>query len=191
MRIFLLGMGTVLALLSACSPGQDSGSDCKGWDTVAFWQTATVETVAHCLEAGADPNVRQGFDGWTPLHLAARKNLNTAIIAGLVAAGADPKATENSGETPLHKAARNNNSAVIDALLEAGADINAQDLFGETPLHEAAAYTTTLAVIIALLKAGADPSVKSKEDKTPWDHAQHNEAIKNSAPYWRLKDPGL
>ena len=54
-------MGTALALLSACFPGRDRASDCKEWDTVAFWQTATLEKVDHCLEAEADPNVRQGF----------------------------------------------------------------------------------------------------------------------------------
>lgn len=225
MRIFLLAMGTVLALLSACSPGLDRASDCKGWGTVSFWQTATLEMVAPCLEAGADPEVRQGVHGWTPLHLAAAYNPNPVVIARLVTAGADPnakeiyggtplhgaaahnpnpavieallavgadpKATENSGETPLHRAARNNNPGVINALLKAGADIQARDRFSETPLHEAAAHTTTPAVIVALLQAGADPNAKSKDNQRPWDYAENNEAIKNSAPFWRLKAQGL
>ncbi len=255
-RIPFLATGTVLALLTACFPGGDPGSGCKGWDEVAFWKSATVKAVSRCLEAGSDPSVRQGADGWTPLHLAAAYNRNPAIIAALVAegadpnvrgisaetplhkaaahtptpaviatlvvegadpnakdiygetplheaaannknaavivalveAGGDPKAKENSGETPLHKAARNNNPAVVNALLKAGAYINEPDQFGETPLHEAAAYTKTSAVINALLKAGADPSAKTREDRTPWDHAEHNEAIRNTAAYWRLKD---
>ena len=158
MRIFLLAMGTVLALLSACSPGQDRASDCKEWGAVSFWQTATLEMVAPCLEAGADPEVRQGVHGWTPLHLAAAYNPNPVVIARLVTAGADPNVRDISGETPLHWAARKNlNSAII-------AD---------------------------LVAAGADPNAKSKDNQRPWDYAENNEAIKNSAPFWRLKAQGL
>ena len=69
MRIFLLPMETAVTLLSVCSPGQDRASDCKEWDTVALWQTATQKTVANCLEAAADINAKDLF-GETPLHEA-------------------------------------------------------------------------------------------------------------------------
>ena len=100
MRITLLAIGIILSLLFACFPGLDRASDCKEWDTAEFWQTATLEKVADCLEAGADPNVRQGFEGWTSLHWAAAYSKNAAIVASLVAAGADPNVRENSVKDP-------------------------------------------------------------------------------------------
>ena len=58
----------------------------------------------------------------------AGSNENPAVIAALVAAGADPKAKTTSGVTLLHRAAASNeNLAVIAALLDAGAGPNAQD----------------------------------------------------------------
>ena len=34
----------------------------------------------------------------------------------------------------------------------------------------------------------ADPSAKNKDDKTPWNHLEHNENIKITTAYWLLKD---
>jgi ankyrin repeat protein len=45
-----------------------------------------------------------------------------AVIAYLVAAGADPNATAAGGVTPLHRAVRNRCSGAVEALLSAGAD---------------------------------------------------------------------
>ena len=58
------------------------------------------------------------------------------MIEALLAAGADPKARNNGGYTPLHWAASSNkNPAVIEALLAAGADAMARTKDGDTPLH--------------------------------------------------------
>ena len=71
----------------------------------------------------------------TPLHFAAGFNDNPAIIAALVAAGAELEARLEEGLlSPLHLAAGfNHNPAVIEALLDAGADRRAQDEDGNIP----------------------------------------------------------
>jgi uncharacterized protein len=68
----------------------------------------------------------------------------TAVIATLIAAGADPNASlmGRHAETPLHYAASSNNVEVLDALIDAGADIEAPGavIGGGTPLDDAVAF---------------------------------------------------
>ena len=52
---------------------------CDLWNTEAFFEAAIVEDVTACLEAGADP-MAQAENGSTPLHRAAAKSTNPAII---------------------------------------------------------------------------------------------------------------
>jgi hypothetical protein len=85
--------------------------------------------------------------GWTPLHHAADSHPNlpgwdpgrqAQTIAALVAAGADPNATDGNGTTPLHRAIRTRGAAAVAALLEAGADPAARTRNGSTPRRLAA-----------------------------------------------------
>ena len=87
----LLGFLTVVAAQRTPS--------CEEWNTKEYFQTATVENVTACLDAGADP-VARNENGVTPLHWAARGNENPAVIAALVDAGADLKARTENGLTP-------------------------------------------------------------------------------------------
>ena len=82
--------------------------------------------------------------------------------------GANPKARDEDGYTPLHGAADNPNVnlPVIQALLNAGADPNAEDEDGVTPLMRAA-NAANLPVVQALLAAGADPNAKDMNSTTP------------------------
>ena len=60
------------------------------WNTSEFFERATAEDVAHCLESGADVQARDKY-GYSPLHFAARRS-SLEVVAALIAAGADPKA---------------------------------------------------------------------------------------------------
>ena len=71
-------------------------------------------------------------DGMTALHWAAhRDDLETAKL--LVNAGADVKAANRYGVTPLSLACTNGNEAMVKLLLDAGADPNTRLRGDETP----------------------------------------------------------
>ena len=74
---------------SSTSASQDgvAGMSCAEWNTQAYFETATVEDVTACLDAGADPAATNDA-GVTPLHWAAFRNPNPAAIEALIAAGA-------------------------------------------------------------------------------------------------------
>ena len=82
--------------------------------------------------------------------------------------GADLKARDGNGWTPLHVAAAfGETPSVVAALLDAGADPRARDEHGRTPLHMVAWFSKTSAVVAALLDAGADLKARSKDGETP------------------------
>ena len=72
------------------------------------------------------------------------------------------EAQDESGWSPLHRAAANTeNPAVIDTLLAAGSDLAARDENDWTPLHSAALLNPNPAVIEVLVAAGADVNAPS------------------------------
>ena len=136
-------------------------------------------------------------EGQVPLIAAAERGL-TDVASALLAAGADPTATDGYW-TPLYAAAhtgpykRKPALAVADLVLASGApdDIfnasalgrvqrvdelltsdpgltNARDAIGCTPLF-LAAWTGYPVVVERLLQAGADPNVRSRAEQTPLD----------------------
>ena len=97
-------------------------------------------------------------------------------VKACLAAGADLRARDKRGQTPLHWAARSNeNPEVLQALLTAGADLRARDKRGQTPLHWAARSNENPEVLQALLTAGADLSARNEAGLTPLYTAAMNE----------------
>ena len=95
------------------------------------------------------------------LHLAAHRD-DLESVDRLVKAGADVKAANRYGMTPLSLACTNGNAALIQVLLKAGADPNTLLPGGETALMTAA-RTGKVDAVKVLVAAGAD--VQAKEPK--------------------------
>jgi ankyrin repeat protein len=83
------------------------------------------DTLAACLAAGGDANVRSE-DETTPLHFAAAQG-NADAVRALLAAGAEAASLDVLRETPLHKAARYGKAECMQLLLAAGASPNAEN----------------------------------------------------------------
>ena len=101
------------------------------------------------LCAGGPPSP----DGTTALHWAVYRDDEKAVVS-LLHAGADPKAANRYGVTPLSLACSNGNGPIVEALLKAGADPNSVLPGGETALMTAS-RTGKIAPIKALLARGA------------------------------------
>jgi hypothetical protein len=119
------------------------------------------------------------YAGDTALHVAAA-GYRTRIVRELITLGADPRARNRRGATPLHYASDGSpgspnwnpdaQAAVIELLIRAGADANATDKSGVAPLHRAV-RTRCAAAVRALLALGADPCLSNGNGSTPRDLA--------------------
>jgi ankyrin repeat protein len=161
----------------------------------------SVGMIKLLLAKGAEPNSRlkgpilkRVYDagdnrlgeGGTPLMRAARK-CDVEVMQLLLAAGADPRLTQKSGNTPLMLAAGAVSSsgdetqriseeqavAAIRIGIAAGIDVNATNAGGDTVMHTAATTNGGLhAVIRLLVESGARLDVKNNGGRTPLEAAQ-------------------
>jgi len=141
----------------------------------ALWYACTKQNanlVKTLINAGADVNARFGYDGpaliWEMDATGEYNVTDTAVVAALLAGGADVNLKNDGRETALARAFVNphgfDNSDAIMLLINAGADVNLKDNEGYTSLwwwHE------NVKVYEALLKHGADVNAKSKDGRTP------------------------
>jgi ankyrin repeat protein len=95
----------------------------------------------------------------TPLHLAAGHS--AAVTRALLAKGANVNADDNTGNLPIHYAARHNNGDAIEALIKHGANPNQKNKEGELPMVIAVRNNAASAVR-ALAANGGDPFATDK-----------------------------
>ena len=160
----------------------------SNWNTMAFFEKASLKMVLKMLDRGAEANARDEW-GFTPLHFAAAFNDDPDVVTALVEAGADLNARDKEwGATPLHWAAwSNDNPGVIIALLDGGADPNSRDARESTPLHAAADQSNNPAIILTLLDFGADLSLRDA-GKLAWDYIKDNAELKDTEAFMRLNE---
>jgi hypothetical protein len=110
-------------------------------DTALHMAAAAFQRrVAELLIAnGADCGARNRR-GAQPLHYAADANrwdptAQAETIGYLLSVGADPRALDGSGVSPLHRAVRTRALSATRALLDGGADARQRNKAGSTPLH--------------------------------------------------------
>ncbi|WP_406697112.1 ankyrin repeat domain-containing protein [Singulisphaera sp. Ch08] len=85
-----------------------------------------LELVELLLESGANVNALEPQTLATPLHVAAERD-QAAIVAQLLAAGADLQARDQNGWTPFLVAALRADLRTIQLLIDAGSDVKAVD----------------------------------------------------------------
>jgi len=148
-------------------------TDADGYRAI-HW--SSPQETAVLLDAGADPNSRQGTlrsrgitypgDAITALMTASSRG-HQETVRLLISAGADVNAQDKWRRTALHSAASaagkpmpaaDKPVEIVQLLIAAGADVNARDSNGQTALM-VAARSRSLDAIKILLAAGADPSI--------------------------------
>ena len=105
--------------------------------------------------------VNESHAGMTPLLAATRDSWHgrPEAVMTLLANGADPRAVDASGNTPLHHAARSTDPGVAALLRDAAAEIDALNHDGQTPLAIAcAAGNWRLARFLLERGAQAEPA---------------------------------
>lgn len=110
--------------------------------------------------------------GLRPIHVAARFNDSSPVIAALAKAGADVHALTVHNYNALHVAAGHGRSpAVVTALVRLGVDLHGRDTSNGTPLHVAASSSDAAAVVKALIDAGANLEARDQKGRTPLHRA--------------------
>ncbi len=107
---------------------------------------------------------------------AIYQSFTPADMQAMIDSGADVKASNESGWTPLHSATAANARDAVEPLLRHGADVHAKNQFAETPLHLAGYDANTRDVAELLLRHGADVNARAEYGLTPL----HNAAFANA-----------
>uniref|UniRef100_A0A671XEE1 Ankyrin 2a, neuronal n=1 Tax=Sparus aurata TaxID=8175 RepID=A0A671XEE1_SPAAU len=108
-------------------------------------------------------------NGYTPLHIAAKKN-QTKIALAVLQYGAETNILTKQGVSPLHLAAQEGHAEMASLLLGKGAHVNAATKLGYTPLIVACHYGNAKMVNF-LLQQGASVNAKTKNGYTPLHQA--------------------
>ena len=153
--------------------------------------TPYPDVVKFLVKKGVEVNAKtkgQYSDASTAL-MEGIANPNPQVIQSLIDSGADVKARDVYGGTPLHYAGITSHKVLpetIIILLEAGAYVDAKDDAGKTPLMEAITnpYEPNPDVIVTFIANGADVRERDIKGYTVYGLAGRSGRIYN----WENKD---
>lgn len=114
-------------------------------------------------------NVRDAFEGKTPLHRACERNNVYLVNALLKRSQITVDTLDFRGKTALHVAAANAHDEILQALLQKGANAKTESDGGWTPLHNATAGSGKgrVKTVKTLLSHSVSPTAKLRTGKSP------------------------
>jgi ankyrin repeat protein len=165
-----------LLVIASVVTADGAGTDLRVIEAVKAGNRDAVRLLLKGAGTGPIVNAAEA-DGTTGLHWAVRAD-DLETVRLLLRAGADAKAVNRYGVSPLSLAAMNGNPAVIEALIGAGADPNASLSDGQTMVMIAA--RTGAPEAIAMLAAhGANVNARESvlgENALIWAAAENHPA---------------
>src|SRR5579872_6192200 len=167
---------------------------------IAAVKARDAARVRELLDRGADPNARARLDatpgGWarllrtllggasntshdpgdTPALMLAAAKEDRECVSLLLAAGADPNATDTNGNTAVETLLCNGSTsdakyATLRLLLDGGANVNARNRSGYTALIFAVAYSEKLDCVRLLLTRGVKVDARDDQGWTALQYA--------------------
>ena len=162
----------VEALLNKGADPNAAGSASNGPEyalkLAAEW--GNIRILRLLVENGANVN-QQNAQGFTALHVAAKRGDKAMLDLLLHGYKADIKVRLQNGSLPIHSAASRGQTSCIEAFLELGVDIDVANNEGLTPLHWTAeeGYWDTVQY---LLERGANVTLKDGRGFTALDLAE-------------------
>jgi ankyrin repeat protein len=128
----------------------------------------------HLVEQGADPNLPDLDNGWTPLIWTALRSSwmgqkNLPLARALLKAGADVNLAGTDGITPLMWAASRAGVQFVRLLLARCADVHAVTTWEDNARRNVLTFGCNVAVLRLLLDAGADPKAVDEHGRHTWE----------------------
>jgi ankyrin repeat protein len=123
------------------------------------------DLISMLLKHKANPNVTGEYGPPLVSLIESGNETQLSSVKALLAAGANPNATDSASTPILVWCAEQCPSAMVKVLIEAGAKVSATDTLRRTAL-DAACRQQRDDIVEILLKHGADPNVRDKDGNT-------------------------
>jgi len=135
-----------------------------------------IESAVKLLLEQSDVELHfRDFDGWTPLHIAARFGRTAIARLLLERDGSLANIKDDVDNSPLHHAVRNYNADFVQLLVEKReVDLNLRNKRGCTPLHYAALQGRETLVTLLLKRQDVQIDPRNHREITPLHFAAHN-----------------
>lgn len=165
MRVFLICLVTMLFGPAARSQEQPATADVEAF--FALVQTGGASAVEAALRQNPALAIATDRFGFQAIHVLDYADFD-AVLALLIAHGADINAQNNDGMSLLHILI---DMEFLPHVLRAGADLELKDTLGRTPIMVHLTEPEGLEMVIMLLQAGADPHATDESGQSVHDYA--------------------